>query len=345
MVRNGFFIVIALAGLVDLSLAESKKLRNPMKRRSLEQNLRLLEKMKRRFPVVNAPTYRARMKLGSKKKPSTDSANPIPTVAPTSTPRPTIRPTSTPLPTIVPTSTPLPTLEPTKTPQPTATRVPSFTPTSVPKPKVKPTRKPKPKPKPRPKKVKRKKVKPKKVKLKKVVPKIVPTVAPTPDVRAAAARLRAMFEQEKVDTNTTTKYALAIRLAEAVIWPKDYFASQANFVFCGLSPDVPAKMIRSIEQIELHGKKLKYRNNPQKLRDCHALLVDDTNRLEEVLRSLATKHLLTIGVGKSYRKSGVNLSLYKIDDGAVGLALDKQSLERIGLRPSAKLIQLAQDVY
>ena len=335
MIRFVLFSSIIVSMLAQsVGLADTRKMRNPMKRRSLEENLRLLAKMKKRFPVIESKGVRARMNMPQKKEVVPDSANPLPTVA--YTPVPTIAPTMTPLPTAIPTSTPMPTIQPTNTPMPTATALPSYTATPVPTPKVKPTRKPKTKKRPKKLKIKRK-----------VVPKVVPTpkLVPTQDTRAAAIKLRALLKKENVEITQNTKYALAIKLAEAITWPEDYLQEQEHINLCALNPDVEPKIVTLLEKVELHSKNLKFFAGPANLKECHVVLIDKTDRLEEVLRLSQVPHILTVGIGYSYRQSGVLLAIFKEDDGTVGLSVDKQGVEKAGLSLSQQLMELAQDIY
>ncbi len=338
------YLSACLVALVVVSPAWSQaaKVRNPLKRRSLEENLELLHKMKQLYPVESPPvSIRARLDLPPEEAPVSSSVAPFDPVSQIRTPQPTNAPAA-----ITPILIATPTTSPTETPA--VPVVPTIPATVVPSPEVRPelivtpkplpTKKVEPSPKPRP------SLKP------------VSTQKPRPsrswntsngaqqkpvEYTRQAGDIRKALAQESNPLGTPTKYALVLKVADALAWP----GSIQHFNLCGFDSHLNASIKSQMERTRIQGKALRVVERPTELAECHIVVTDDDSRIEDALDLQSRAPVLTVGIGRAFIKSGIGLALYVARDHTPALSVDQTRLEARGIKVGDTILRIADEVY
>lgn len=139
------------------------------------------------------------------------------------------------------------------------------------------------------------------------------------------------------------KAAFIDNFIKFIDWPEGALAdSTINISILGDTP--LAEALKSIEDVQVKGRRLSIRTTKtlHELGASHIVFVasSETNRVDEVLRALKKRNVLTIGeVGGFCRKGGmINFTL---DENKVRFEINADSARDAGLTISSKLLKLA----
>jgi len=102
---------------------------------------------------------------------------------------------------------------------------------------------------------------------------------------------------------------------------------------------------RLSNKIEAKGKNLTIRRQPTKdaLQSCHILFISQSekSRLKEIIEKAERRPILLIGETPGYAQNGVMINFY-IEGNRIKFEINKQALERRGLKVSSELLDLAR---
>lgn len=99
------------------------------------------------------------------------------------------------------------------------------------------------------------------------------------------------------------------------------------------------------EKLESKGKRLLIRRQPtnETLNSCHILFISQSekSRLREIIEKAERRPILLIGETPGYAQNGVMINFY-IEGNRIKFEINKQALERRGLKVSSELLDLAR---
>jgi hypothetical protein len=141
------------------------------------------------------------------------------------------------------------------------------------------------------------------------------------------------------------KAAFLIQLFNFVRWPEGADTPPPRTSRIGLLGEDPfGDLFRNVEGTLVAGRPLEIKRfrTVREIEPCHILFVAGTEsvRLKDVLEALGRSSTLTVGESPDFVRSGGMIRFYHKGD-RIRLEMDAAAAERAGLKPSAKLLDLA----
>jgi hypothetical protein len=150
----------------------------------------------------------------------------------------------------------------------------------------------------------------------------------------------------------TIKAAYIYNFLRYIEWPPSAFESANSPYVVGVLGEVPADLQRALnfyaESKTIEGRAIRFRQfrTVDEMTACHIVYVtnvSDTRVLQEAVARLSNGSTLLVGETNSFLQHGGEISFFQASN-KVRIRLDLNQAKRKGLRPSAKLLQVAQVV-
>ncbi len=130
-------------------------------------------------------------------------------------------------------------------------------------------------------------------------------------------------------------------------WPRSSLVAAKQFSVCLVDSDLDKVLNPLLREESVFGKPMRVEKKTagQPLEDCHILFIGGGNRRrnETLLRSLATKPVLTIGENEDFLRNGGIIRLTKVAN-RIRFDINAASARRAGLEISSRLLRLAETV-
>ena len=155
----------------------------------------------------------------------------------------------------------------------------------------------------------------------------------------------ALAQQAQV-SEYEVKAAFLYNFAKFLEWPDDSGTdAQDEFVIGILGQDPFGSDIAVIEGKSVNGKILRIvqSDSPAELNNCRVLFISGSveNRLDDILKKLGSRPVLTVGDTHGYAHAGVMINLYKKEN-KIRFEINPGAAEKAGLRISSHLLRLAR---
>lgn len=164
-------------------------------------------------------------------------------------------------------------------------------------------------------------------------------------------------DEQAIDAVKTArvKAAFLLNFARFVSWPDGAFGSEHDPLVIGVLGSDPFAAIlgETLQGKSVGGRALVARRlsladagAAEALRHCHVLYLPDPERrhLNEVTRLLTGAPVLIVGEGQEFAAEG-GMIAFVLSEGKIAFHINQASVERSGLKASAKLLQLARFVH
>jgi hypothetical protein len=145
------------------------------------------------------------------------------------------------------------------------------------------------------------------------------------------------------------KAAFLVKLAMFVEWPAKAFASPEAPIRIGILGRSPfGKDFDEVAAKErINGRRLEVRvaTDIAGLRECHIVFIaqSEQGRLAEIKAAVAGQPVLTVGDHPEFAQDGGMVNFIK-EDGRVRFEVNRAAADKVGLRLSSKLLQVARVV-
>jgi hypothetical protein len=141
------------------------------------------------------------------------------------------------------------------------------------------------------------------------------------------------------------KAAFLFNFAKFVEWPPSAFAdSTSPFVLCVLGPAPFGETFAAIEGQTVQGRRLRVERHqrPDEPGTCHILFVSSAlgSEVPQILRRVGSAGILTVGEQDDFTRLGGMIN-FVIRDNRVQFEVNPAAAERVGLKPSSRLLRLA----
>ena len=148
----------------------------------------------------------------------------------------------------------------------------------------------------------------------------------------------------------TIKAAYIYNFLRYIEWPSSAFENAKSPFEVGVLGEVPADLDRALSYYEktkkVRGRAIKIRRfkRVEETKDCHVLFLTkslDKKLLKEVVELLSAHPILLVGETSNFLKEGGGITFF-IASNKVRIRVALKETQRKGLKPSAKLLQVAQ---
>lgn len=165
---------------------------------------------------------------------------------------------------------------------------------------------------------------------------------------------RASFGQERKPSTREyqIKAAYIYNFLRYIEWPSSAFEKPSSPFVVGLVGEVPPDLARSLKYYEkqkkVRGRAIKIRRfkSAEKITDCHVVFLTktlDSKLLKKVVERSSKHPTLLVGETSTFLKQGGGIAFFVVSN-KVRIRLALKQTQRKGLKPSAKLLQVAQVV-
>lgn len=145
------------------------------------------------------------------------------------------------------------------------------------------------------------------------------------------------------------KAAFVYNFTKFVDWPASSFLEKSTPIVIGVLGTNPfgAELNKAVEGRRVNGREILIRavSTAAELSSVNAVFISasEAGRLKELLSSLKTKPILTIGEKESFTREGGTIA-FVLDGDKIRFAINMESAEAAGIRVSAQLQKLAASV-
>ncbi|MBF0496029.1 MAG: YfiR family protein [Deltaproteobacteria bacterium] len=149
------------------------------------------------------------------------------------------------------------------------------------------------------------------------------------------------------DLESRVKAAFIYNFAKFVEWPEQVLQGKDNTILlCAIEDTDFGQAFDLIEEKIVKGRKMVYQCCPRlssELNVCHIVYLNsqDPKIIQEVLRSLKGRHVLTIGEQEGFVQLGGIINLYSSDN-KIRFEINVDAANRAGLKLSSQLLKLAK---
>lgn len=144
------------------------------------------------------------------------------------------------------------------------------------------------------------------------------------------------------------KAAILYNFARFTEWPEQVLASQGEFRLCILGADPFGAALASIENKPVQGRPVAIvlLRDPAQAASCQLLYLSSSEaaRATQVLEALGAAPVLTVAEIPLFNRGGGHIEMLTIDD-RVRFGINQGGAERVGLKFSAKLLNLADPTF
>lgn len=145
------------------------------------------------------------------------------------------------------------------------------------------------------------------------------------------------------------KAVFLFNFAQFVEWPPDAFADPDTPLVIGILGADPFEgfLDRAVRGEQLQGRSFQVRRyrSADEIKTCHILFIGgrDGQRVEEILRRLATRPILTVGDEDRFTERG-GMIRFVTEQSRIRLQINVEAAQAAGLTISSKLLRLAEIV-
>jgi hypothetical protein len=148
----------------------------------------------------------------------------------------------------------------------------------------------------------------------------------------------------------TIKAAYIYNFLRYIEWPRNAFENANSPYVVGVLGEMPADLQRSLnfyaESKTIGGRAIRFQHfrTVEEMTACHIVYmtdVSDTKVVQEAASRLSQGSTLLVGETNGFLQHGGEISFFQASN-KVRIRLDLKEAKRKGLRPSAKLLQVAQ---
>lgn len=144
------------------------------------------------------------------------------------------------------------------------------------------------------------------------------------------------------------KAAFLYNIARLVEWPQESVATATQpFPICFMGEDVFGDALDSLKEKQVRNRPVQLQKNVSlaQVEQCYILFISNSekDRLEEILRALKKKPVLTVGDSEGFAERGTVVNMLR-DDKKVRLEINSQAAKRANLNVSPTLFELSTPV-
>ena len=175
----------------------------------------------------------------------------------------------------------------------------------------------------------------------------LPAASPLVMPLAAPVGNSATPAQAGVTTMPLIKANLLYNFTRFTDWPAGAFAGRASkLVVCLLGDDAVASALDTLAGKKTHRRRLAVRRvtNSHEAIGCHLLFIGDGEggNLATLFAALDEAPVLTVAETPDFARNGGIIGLKAHADGRIGFEINLDNANRVGLRLSSKLLNLAE---
>jgi len=152
-----------------------------------------------------------------------------------------------------------------------------------------------------------------------------------------------LFSQKEMGSENDLKATFIYHFTKYIKWTDSDTAEDFKIVILGdndiITPLEKVAKMRTVNNRKILIKQLK---NIQDIEACHILFISTSkkNELDEILKKIETKNILTISDSEGFARKGVAIN-FVIIEGKIKFEINNRALERAGLQASSQLQKLA----
>jgi hypothetical protein len=151
-----------------------------------------------------------------------------------------------------------------------------------------------------------------------------------------------LADNKDVSLEDKTKAAFIYNFTKYIQWPDDTLKT-FNIAILGNSEIlIPLKEIEKKKKVDNRKLKIKHYHDISDIDTCHILFISksEEKKLPEILDSIGTRKILTIGDTEGFAEKGVAIN-FKIVKGKIRFEINSDVLDNLKLQVSSQLLKLA----